>query len=1116
MTSSQPRRTVGYALAITTAACLAMAVWLFPKAQPTIALKQELTRDQAIDRARQFAQAHQLPVQGAREAVRFEQDGETQIFMELEAGGKPAVNAEVNRGDVALFSWTVRFFRAGDPREVQVTLSPNGRVLGFRNVLAATDARPALDSVQAQARADSVRISWLGNSATAWRPVATSVETVQPSGRLDRTITFERADRLLGAAPLRLDIIVRGDLAGGARQYVKVPEPFLRRYSERRADNDLYAQIATVFMLVFAALGVAALVGAQKRGTVRWRPALWLGGGIGLALMLAQLNEIPGSYFRYDTALPQGTFVAMQWLGAVLMGVGMGALITIVLAAGEMLTRDAFPRHFDWWLTMQYAGTRPVALRVLGGYTVAAFGLAYVSVFYLLVERGLGWWSPSGLLDDPNLIATPLPWLSAVATSLQAGVLEETLFRAIPIALVARVVGDRPWRPFALGGAAILTALVFGFAHANYPSFPAYARGVELFAEALLWAVLYMRVGLITTIVGHFTFDLILFGLFASAGTAAPYRISLAVVALAVLAPALLVLSRAWRTRGLVAEAPDAARFSAWRPTPRAITAEHQVRTASPVRQAGWVTAVLALAAIVLQIIPGKRAAPPPFTASRATALATADSVLRTLGASPDGWTRLADASTETWEKESRFLAEHDSTKLLAARVARTWMHSGAWEVHYVHTAGDVAARNESWRILLGPDGRPHIWAHVIPDSAPAPSLPRAQAELVARTALVAAGAPASALTLISAEETAKPARRDVTFEFTDTSIPMPANASLRWTATVSGDRVTSLGHRVFLPEAWERIDTSRTATRSAISVGVVVVMVLVGVFLFVRFMRRHPLVPALAWPGRGRMIGFVAGLSAVTLASSANDWPSKMAAWDTASPFNRHQWTTATTMLIGSLGPLMLWGLWLAADAARRRMGVPVQSPSRRDAWLIGGALAAGPALIGTLPTLVFGRTTSPVDTVLDKAVPLLGHLTSATSGAFATAGVAVLAASAALAVRSPALRMALLAVAAFSVGLMSSATESLTTSEWMAHAAVGALAFAGLCAIWWRLGRASLEAWLVGALLLEITSALAKKWVLPPGTEDTLAFDLSAVLAVIVMGYVSSRPRHTDGLSA
>ena len=1111
MTPRLPNRHSAALLVVITMVCVVIAIWLFPKAQPTIALKQELTRDSAIELARAFASAHQLPVNDTRVAVRFEQHAETQTFIELEAGGKPAVNAEVNRGDVSLFTWEVRFFRSGDPREVRITLAPGGRVLGFQNILADADARPALDSTQAMARADSVRTSWLALSGPAWRPISTSVKTVQPSGRLDRTLTWERTDRKLGAAPLRIDIVVRGDRAGGARQYVKVPEPFLRRYAERRADNDLYALIATLFVPLFAVLGIAALIGARKRGVVRWRPALIAGGVIGVALALALLNGIPGSYFRYDTAVSPTTFLAQQWLLAVMAGAGMAIVSAVLLATGELLTREAFPEHFDWWRTGRDAGTRPVALRILGGYTLAAFGLAYVSVFYLAVERGLGWWSPSGLLDDPNQIATPFPWLTAVATSLQAGVLEEVLFRAIPIALVARAVGNRPWRPYAMGASVILTALVFGFAHANYPSFPAYARGVELFAEAVLWAVLYIRVGLVTTIIGHFTYDLILFGLFAAAGDALPYRATLAVVVLVGLVPAMLVLSKAWRTRGLMPDAPDDARFGAWRPLARQVTAETTLPTTTrlaPRVRVGVVTLLLGVAASVLALWPTAQPGTPRFTTTGADVAATADSILRTLGATPDGWTRLINASAVTWAKERRFLTEYDSSGQLASRMSRVWLHSAQWDVRYVHPSGTVAQRTESWNVALGPDGQPHTWAHIIADSVATPSLARADAEAAARAALATAGALSSALVLLSAEETARPARRDVTFEFADTSIRMPGTASLRRTATVSGDQVTRIGHRVFLPEAWERADAARSSTRGTIALSAGLVLVVAGIVGLVRFMKRQPLVPAMVWPPRRIMIAVVCTAAIGIVVLGANDWPAKMHGWDTTSPFNRHQWTSALTLLGSAVGPVALWGLWLAADTVRRRAGVDIRSPRATDAWVLGSALALGPVTLSTLPALFRPRSVVSLDTTLDQVIPVLGRFVDGTSGALFVLPLSALVAAAFLSVRSTTGRMIVIGLAAIGYGVVTGESGAVSTAEWVTSMVVAAGAF-GLCAlVLWRLGNSSLEAWFVGALFIEILSELQDATV-AAASADQLSHVLSALLAVAVGVFVTSRPR-------
>ena len=92
-----------------------------------------------------------------------------------------------------------------------------------------------------------------------------------------------------------------------------------------------------------------------------------------------------------------------------------------------------------------------------------------------------------------------------------------------------------------------------------------HSRGVELFVEASLWAVLFINFGLLVTVVAHFVYDLVLFGLFAASGSSVEYRVTAAIIVLALLSPALAVLWRLARQRGFTT-APEEARFGAWTP----------------------------------------------------------------------------------------------------------------------------------------------------------------------------------------------------------------------------------------------------------------------------------------------------------------------------------------------------------------------------------------------------------------------------------------------------------------------------------------------------------------------------------------------------------------------
>ena len=84
--------------------------------------------------------------------------------------------------------------------------------------------------------------------------------------------------------------------------------------------------------------------------------------------------------------------------------------------------------------------------------------------------------------------------------------MEECLFRAVPMSLAAIVGARYGRRGLAIGIAVVVQALVFGAAHANYPGFPSYSRLIELIVPAMLWALIFLRFGLVPTILLHAPF----------------------------------------------------------------------------------------------------------------------------------------------------------------------------------------------------------------------------------------------------------------------------------------------------------------------------------------------------------------------------------------------------------------------------------------------------------------------------------------------------------------------------------------------------------------------------------------------------------------------------------
>ena len=459
-------------------------MWLFPRALPIVALKQSLTRELALSRADSFFRAHSLAPAGARTAVRFQGSDSLRTFVELAGGGHDSLNALIRGDDISPFAWSVRAFVPGNPREARVTFAPDGRIIGFERRLAEADRRPTISPDSGQRLAEQALDTWIDDRLDRWKLVTSSYETIKNSGRIDRTYTFERVDRRIAGAPLRAEVKIAGDTPSGVRRFVEIPESFRRRYAEMRSANDLLALLSGVGILAVVIVGIVALTRFARARRVRWREPIMVGAVIGVLALAAGINEMPGSWYWYDTAMSPATFRAGQVFVALFAGISTALLLVFTLAAAEAATRGAFPRHLDWWKLWRFRGTKEVAHQVGGGYAAAAMGFAYVTLFYLTTRTLFGWWVPSELLDDPNQIASPMPWVSAIAVSLNAGVWEESLFRALPLSLLSLWIGGRPNRRWWMAAGVVATALVFGFAHASYESWPPYSRGVELFLEA--------------------------------------------------------------------------------------------------------------------------------------------------------------------------------------------------------------------------------------------------------------------------------------------------------------------------------------------------------------------------------------------------------------------------------------------------------------------------------------------------------------------------------------------------------------------------------------------------------------------------------------------------------
>jgi len=1090
-----------------------VAVWLYPHATPIIALEPSLTRDAALSRADSFFQAHALAPTKARTAVQFESDDSLRTFVELAGGGLDSLNALLRGDDVAPFTWSVRAFVPGNPRGAWVTFAPDGRIIGFERKLAETDKRPPVTADSGRRLAEQVLDRWIDERGDRWKLVAVSYETKQASGRVDRTYTFERKDRRIGGAPIRAEAVIAGDTPTRLRPFVEIPQSFQRRYADMRAWNQLLALLAGLSLVGITIAGAVALVRYGRQRQVRWREPLLVGSAIGGLILVAALNEMPGSWYSYNTAVSPATFMAMQVIFALVGGGATAVLIGFTLAAAEAATRHAFPDHLDWWKLWRYRGTREVASLVGGGYVVAALALAYVAAFYLATRTLLGWWAPAELLDNPNQIASPLPWVSGIAVSAQAAVWEEALSRALPLSLLAVWAGRRPTRRWWMAAGVVGSALIFGFAHSSYPSWPPYSRGLEIFLDACFWAFLFLRFGLLVTVVAHFTYDAVLFGLFAAAGDAAEYRISAAITVLAMLAPALSVLWRVARQRGFTS-APDDARFAAWIP----LQPDAPPPVVPPRRSAAYPRGSrrVALAAAVTGLVVAVADRPEPplgpqFTVPRERVVETADSLLRSRGVDPAGWTRLSRIDADQEEEWDRFVAGHEieaEAESLASRIKPpAW-----WDVRYVHTAGTAAERTEEWKARVWPDGRPLDVQHIIPDSAARHAADTAKVRRIAKAALVREGLDTVTLEETEFRERPQPARRDVRLTYRDTAVALPAGAGVQVAVDVAGDEPLVVWRGVELPEAFLRADRSHRASRMIVAV--VSLLLLTGLLIagVVVVRRRLPVAVHDGTLGGRSRLWLIGGLGVLAILDYLNSLPSQLYSYDTAQPWSTFVGTTALGLVATAIVALLLVGLWLVLQSLRRRVGVPMldDEPSRAAAMnvLIAGAgiggLVYGMTLLGGL--IPPGPLPPAPSSSLDQLVPWLAGIPGIPASAIGTVATMAI----------PILVVGGLTPRWSTRALLGVVIATLVTAiAWpfapvgdvrLAHLPVLIVALLGIVAAMVVWGRGSAWSWLVAALWYHALQGLHEA-VYGPEWQARVGGVLTALVAVGLIGMIGRR---------
>ncbi len=827
------RHPLFWSLFIITSLCAGIVSYFyFSTAIPLVDLKISMNRAEAFSKASTLAEKYHLGPQQYKEAAYFNTDSDTQNYIELERGGAQAWRSFLGNQYYHPYTWLVRHFKEGDTNEVYFKFTPEGKPYGFTETIAESAPGAALTSEEARTRAEQFLTHEWNTKIQSYK-LKDSRKEVRATGRIDHTFIFEKELENLGDAHYLLTMVVTGDKITTIDHTIDIPEAFTRSFKNIRALNDIiYHYASIVIYLIYLVLGcLGGILFLLKKNWLLPKPAIYAGVGLALFQLLAGLNQFPFLWFAYDTAQSTQTFLFQNFLNLMVEFIAWSVLYTTTFIAAEGLTRRAFGGHMQLWSAWKIPAASSYTMlgKTITSYCIVALDMAFVVLLYGIGMRYFGWWSPSSALTDPNILGTYIPALGVLSKSLSAGFWEEAIFRAVPLATAA-LIGRKIGYPKTLVILALLIQpIIFGAAHASYPSLPSYVRILELYLPFFGFGVLYLLFGLIPVIVAHVIFDAVLFSLPLFVSDAPGMMLQRALVIIGCALPLLIVLISRLRT-GRWLDMPAAFYNGAWQPVAATLPFEKPesniikgAREPFSKRDIASFMGLGALSLIAWGCWSSFNSMMPSLTITEVDAIQVASKTLQekniTLDPSWQYMPSIFSPGENLDEAAQHLFAWQHHDKDSYKKILGTYLATPAWVVRIARFTGDLKERAEEFQIRVNNSGIVRT-THILPQTAPGKKIDEQTARALA-LAFIAKTYHLSDLHEVAAQSDALPNRIDWYFTFSQPAVLSENQESknlARIAVVIAGDTVTDATRAIHIPEDWSRTQKKRKALTDCIA----------------------------------------------------------------------------------------------------------------------------------------------------------------------------------------------------------------------------------------------------------------------------------------------------------
>lgn len=924
----------------------------YRKAFPANDLDFKISRSESRIQAEKFLSRLDINLTGYHHAVIFDYDELPKIFIEKEVGLEEG--ARLLNQDFPIWRWSNRWFRPLSREEVRVGLSPDGRITYFEHILPEESAAPVLSIESARKTSRNFLVSIMQQDANEWEFIEDKTD-IKPN-RIDYYFTYKKRGIEVFNATYRLEIGVQGDKIGKYREYLKLPEQWVRSYQHMRSLNSTTAVSADIFFLLILIAALIVFIIHLNKKNVRFKTALWFGLITFILQLASQINELPIKIYAFDTNQSLGNYYGDYFIQTFLIALLYGLLVMVITGAGEALYRKAYPDHFALTRIFSPAGIRTKSFLISSvfGLSLAVVFIAFQTGFYLIANH-FGAWAPAEVTYS-DVLNTYFPWIFVLLVGFTPAVTEEFTFRLFAIPFFSKITRSRLL-------AVLIPALIWGFAHANYPNQPFWIRGVEVSMFGIFVGLIFLRFGILTVLVWHYTVDAI-YSAFFLVKTGQPYLVVTASLAAGlIILPVLYNLFCYWRKRnfetasGLLNDNADI--------SPEPITVEPEIPTEMPgvltyekfsprkIRISLILTAVF----LLILLIPVQKAGefyryPIPKDEIKNTAA----EFLSEKGVDPGNF-HIALGLIQNYDQlMGKYIIQHASLEQLNTILAQYLPDMITWEVRFFRSG-----ERDEYRVYVHPMNNNVVtFNHILDETAPGINLSKENALLCAEGFLSRQNINLPDFKLAESNSQALPNRTDYNFiwESTEGHPANVAEAKLRLKITVKGDEIASYSTDYKIPEEWILSQIRRTTMQSVMTAIQIILLILIILWAVLYLLKKQTAGSA-RWQTAVRLALGIAGLSII---AGLLNHSGALLTYDTSWSLTNWNFLWLLLIILKAIGvagvcALLLFCIDLLFPSARLTLRKTFRSQYSPDALIAAAVIISGLFACGRITNLAISQ---------------------------------------------------------------------------------------------------------------------------------------------------------------